>query len=78
VGNEENKHLVPDPSWTMINIINELNDIHKKISQRGNHGWAYWDTHGEVKRIVKQNVQNEFQQYQDTTNKQLIRRHTNN
>jgi hypothetical protein len=32
VGNEENEYLVPDPSRTMINITNELNDAHKKKS----------------------------------------------
>jgi hypothetical protein len=28
VGNEENEYPVPDPNRTMINITNELNDIH--------------------------------------------------
>jgi hypothetical protein len=37
VGNEENEYLVPDPNGIMINITNELSDIHKKISQRRNH-----------------------------------------
>jgi hypothetical protein len=39
----------------MINMTSEFNDSHKK-SLRGNHGWAHWDTHGEV----KQNIQNEL------------------
>jgi hypothetical protein len=34
VGNEENEYQVPDPKKTMTNITNELNDVHKKISQR--------------------------------------------
>jgi hypothetical protein len=37
VGNEENECSVPDSNRTMINISNEHSDIHKKISQRGNH-----------------------------------------
>jgi hypothetical protein len=38
VRNKENEYPVPNTNRLMINIINELNDIHKKISQRGNHG----------------------------------------
>jgi hypothetical protein len=38
VGNEENEYLIPDSNKTRINVTNELNDIHKKISQKGNHG----------------------------------------
>jgi hypothetical protein len=38
VGNEELEDPVSDPNRTMKNITNELNDVHKKISQRGNHG----------------------------------------
>jgi hypothetical protein len=38
MGNEENEYPVPDPNRTMIKITNELSDIHKKISQIGNHG----------------------------------------
>jgi hypothetical protein len=30
VANEENEYPVPDPSGTMINITNELSDVHKK------------------------------------------------
>jgi hypothetical protein len=42
---EENEYTVPDPTRTMINITNELSDIHKKkISQRGNHGRDHWET----------------------------------
>jgi hypothetical protein len=37
-GNEENEYPIPDPKRTMINITNELNDSHKKISQRRNYG----------------------------------------
>jgi hypothetical protein len=35
---KENVYPIPDPNRTIINITNELNDVHKKISQRGNHG----------------------------------------
>jgi hypothetical protein len=38
VRNEENGYPVSDPNRTMTNITNEFSDIHKKISQRGNHG----------------------------------------
>jgi hypothetical protein len=38
VGNEENVCPVPDANKTMINVIDEPSDTHKKISQRGNHG----------------------------------------
>jgi hypothetical protein len=34
VGNKENKYLVPDPNTTMINITNELSDVHKNLSKR--------------------------------------------
>jgi hypothetical protein len=39
VGNEENEYSVPDSNRTVINITNELSDIHKKkTSQRENLG----------------------------------------
>jgi hypothetical protein len=38
VGNEENAYPVPNPNRIMINVTNELSNIHKKISERGNHG----------------------------------------
>jgi hypothetical protein len=35
VGNEENENPVPDPKRTMINITNELSNVHKKnLSKR--------------------------------------------
>jgi hypothetical protein len=34
----------------MIKITNELSDIHKKISQIGNHGLDHWETQGEATR----------------------------
>jgi hypothetical protein len=38
VGNEENGYLVPDPKKTMINVIKEPSDAHKKVPQRRNLG----------------------------------------
>jgi hypothetical protein len=38
VGNEENEYADSDPNRVVISITNELDGIHKKISQRGNHG----------------------------------------
>jgi hypothetical protein len=40
VGNE-NEHPVSNPNRTMINMTNELNDVHKNIFQRGNNEWAH-------------------------------------
>jgi hypothetical protein len=37
VGNKENGYPDPDPSKTMINVITEPSDAHKKIPQIGNH-----------------------------------------
>jgi hypothetical protein len=38
VGNEENGFPVPDPNKTMIKVIKDHSDTHKKIPQRGNLG----------------------------------------
>jgi hypothetical protein len=37
VGKEENEYPVPDPKRMMINMTREHNDVHEKISQRGNY-----------------------------------------
>jgi hypothetical protein len=34
----------------MINVTNECSVAQKKVSQRGNHGWDHWETHGEAVR----------------------------
>jgi hypothetical protein len=34
VGNEENGHPVPDSNKTMINVIKEPSDAHKKSSKK--------------------------------------------
>jgi hypothetical protein len=50
VGNEENENSVPDPNRTMINITNELRDIHQKTSQRKHHRRDHGEIHGEATR----------------------------
>jgi hypothetical protein len=71
VGNEENEYPVPDSDRMMLILNNKWNDIHKKISQRGNYEWNHWDSHREATSTVKQKVQDELKEYQDTTNKKL-------
>jgi hypothetical protein len=78
VENEENKYPVLDLNRMMINMTNELNDIHKKKTLKE-------EIMNELKEIlmkklqetVQQNIQYELTEYQDITNK-ILRRHRNN
>jgi hypothetical protein len=63
VGNEENGYPVPDPNKTMINIIYEHSDAHKKIPQRRNPCII----HGED---TNQKVQHALKKFQDTKNEE--------
>jgi hypothetical protein len=64
VQNEENEYLVPDTNRTMINVTNELSDIHKKknLSKRKSctgslrNSWRSYKTR--LKRKYKINSKN--------------------
>jgi flagellar capping protein FliD len=71
VGNEENKYPVPDTNRMVINITNELNDIHKKSLKEELTDELFETLMEKLQETVKQNVQNEVNQYQDSTNKKL-------
>jgi hypothetical protein len=71
VENEENEYPVPDSNRTMINITNELNDIHKKSVKEETMDELVEILMERLQETIKQNVQNEIKQYQDSTNKKL-------
>jgi predicted nuclease with TOPRIM domain len=72
VGNEENEYPVLDPNRIRINITNELNNVHKKKSLKEEIMDELIEIRMEkLQEIVKQNIQNDLKQYQDTTNKKL-------
>jgi hypothetical protein len=47
-----------------VNMTYELKNIQKKMSQRGNHERAHWDTREKLQEIVKQNIEDELKEYQ--------------
>jgi hypothetical protein len=69
VENEENEYPVPDPNRMMKNIINKLNDIHKKNLSEEIMEAIMEILMEKLQKMVKENVQDELKQYQDATNK---------
>jgi hypothetical protein len=66
-----NEYPAPDPNIMLTNITNELSKAHKKFLKE-----EIMNEHVEIfmekqQEMVKQNVQDEFKEYQDTTNKKL-------
>jgi hypothetical protein len=75
VGNEENGYLVPDSNKTMINVINEPHDTHKK-SLKAEITEKITEKHMEkILDTVNQKVQDALKKFQDTTKN--MRKHRN-
>jgi hypothetical protein len=77
VGNKENEYPVSDLNRMMINMTNELNDIHKKFLKKEIMNELIEILMEKIQEMVKQNVQDELKQNKDFTVKNL-RRHGNN
>jgi hypothetical protein len=67
VGYEENEYPVPDPNRMIINMTNELIDIHKKYLKEQTVDEIIEIVMKKLQEAVKQNVQDELKQYQNTT-----------
>jgi hypothetical protein len=77
VGNEENEYTVPDPNRTMINMNNELNDVHKKFLKEKIMKELIEILKEKVQEMDEQDKQDELKKYHYMTNKKL-RIHRNN
>jgi hypothetical protein len=71
VENEENGYLVPDPNKTMINVIKEPSDAHKKTLKEEILEEISEKFMEKVLDMVNQKVQDAPKRFQDTTNKKL-------
>jgi Zn-dependent M16 (insulinase) family peptidase len=70
VGNED-EYLGPDPNKTMINVTNDLSNVHKKISQREIMEEITEKLMEKLQDTINQKLQDALKKVQDTTNKKL-------
>jgi biotin-(acetyl-CoA carboxylase) ligase len=68
LGNEKNEYPVPDLNRMMINMTNELNDIHKNFLKNEIMNGII-EILKKLQETVKNNVQNELKEYQVIINK---------
>jgi hypothetical protein len=67
VGNEENEYGVPYPNRMMINMTNELSDVHKELLIEEIKNELIGILREKLQEKIKQNIQNQLKKYQDTT-----------
>jgi thiamine pyrophosphate-dependent acetolactate synthase large subunit-like protein len=70
VGNEENGYLAPNPNETMINVIKEPSDTHKKITLKEEILEDIEKFMEKILDMVNQNVQDALKKFQDSKNKE--------
>jgi predicted AlkP superfamily phosphohydrolase/phosphomutase len=70
MGNEENGYPAPDSHKTMINVIKEPSDTHKKSFKEEIMGEITEKLMGKILDMVNQKVQDVHKKFQDITNKE--------
>jgi hypothetical protein len=71
VGNEENEYPVPYHNRMMISMYNELSDDYKDLHKKELKNELIETLMEKLQDKIKQNIQNQFKEYQDTTNRKL-------